>query len=164
MKKLLLVLLVAPILFLTGTTLPVQHEQRINIHIPIISKLTKAKLIFNTKKAIEFLQGCDYFREKWQYAHKELVEDNIDITILVVPVHGSVCGLFIPPDTIVLSKDALDEVQGCYESVTLVIVHELLHYLGLPDHKDYVTEFEYLEKDPIERTINRCVVEYTIKG
>ena len=47
--------------------------------------------------------------------------------------------------------------QGCYENQwNILYAHELLHAIGLPPHKSYKTEAEYMKKDPIEIVIANC--------
>lgn len=120
-----------------------------------------ARIEKSTRAAMSFLKGCSYLKSEYPQAYINLhyiKEIKIDFDMS----DNTFCGVWSPSNmTIILFRPALENAPGCYGSLHYVIAHELLHRIGLPNHKgDQRENFKnYLETDEIEITMRECASE-----
>lgn len=126
--------------------------------------------------AERLLTSCRYLQVTWpkQYANIPAIRDviyeigdrNVRRAEDSTPLCAQTFYEFRPPLVVVypLSWQSV----GCYnKKVSLVIAHELLHVIRLPNHKQWKTpaeQDEMLRTDAIERTIYECAGEASIRG
>ena len=107
--------------------------------------------------SIKILQNCDLLKEKWPTAYAQL--DGITPFVYYTTVKNeNACAQFYA-GIIVVYPPAFS--IDCYGgNVTAVIAHEILHQIGLPNHKirprNEAEWVQYLRTDPIEKIMAVC--------
>ena len=142
----------------------------------IISTLITASFLsFSAQDFIGFkddaaktLQHCVYLHKTYpeSYAKIQSVSDKTMVILSEVDIKGVAAIAVIPIDPTITPKIFISDYLWDDKNPRFnfgvdykkVMAHELLHLIGLPNHKVYKTYEEYKFNDEIEFTIKACFI------